>query len=52
MEERRPETRRRLRRWSGPAVFIGGLLLIATLVAAIILVVWAITGFGEGSEGV
>jgi hypothetical protein len=52
MEERRPETRRRVRRWSGPVLFIGGLLVIAAVVAAIILVVWAIAGFGEGSEGV
>jgi hypothetical protein len=52
MEGRRPETRRRVRRWSGPVLFIGGLLVMAAVVAAIILVVWAIAGFGEGSEGV
>ncbi len=52
MEEGRAETRRRVRRWSGPILFIGGLLVIAAVVAAIILVVWAIAGFGEGSEGV
>lgn len=51
MDEPRAETRRRLRLTSPPIAFIGGLLLLAALIAAIILVVWAIGGFGEGSEG-
>jgi hypothetical protein len=36
---------------SPPIAFIGGLLLLAALIAAIIIVVWAVGGFGEGSEG-
>ncbi len=52
MEERSPEARRRMRLASGPLAFVGGLLLIAALIAAIIVVVWAIGGFGtEGGEG-
>ncbi|MBA2615252.1 MAG: hypothetical protein H0U90_05640 [Actinobacteria bacterium] len=51
MEERGPETRRRMRLSSPPVAFIGGLLLLAALIAAIILVIYAIGGFGEGSEG-
>jgi hypothetical protein len=51
VEERSPETRRRLRLFSPPLAFIGGLLLLAALVAAIIIVIWALGGFGEGSEG-
>ena len=44
--------RRRVHRWSGPVAFIGGLLLLAAVVAAIILVIWAVAGFSEGSEDV
>ena len=52
MEERSPETRRRLRLNSAPIAFVGGILLLAVLLTAIILVVWAVGGFGgEGSEG-
>jgi hypothetical protein len=52
VEERSPETRRRMRLFSPPLAFIGGLLLLAALVAAVIIVIWAVGGFGEGSEGV
>ena len=51
MDERSPEARRRLRLASPPIAFIGGLLLLAALIAAIIIVIWAVGGFGEGSEG-
>jgi len=51
MDEQSPETRRRLRRSGPPIAFIGGLLLLAALIAVIILVIYAIGGFGEGSEG-
>ncbi len=51
MDEPRAETRRRVRLTSPPIAFIGGLLLLAALIAAIIIVIWALGGFGEGSEG-
>ena len=39
-------------RRTGPAVaFIGGILLLAALTAAVIIVIWAFGGFGEGDEG-
>ncbi len=51
MVEPSRETRRRLRITSPPIAFVGGILLLAVLLTAIILVVWAVFGFGEGSEG-
>jgi len=51
VDERSAETRRRLRLTSPPIAFIGGLLLLAALIAAVIIVIWALGGFGEGSEG-
>ena len=52
MEERSPETRRRIRLASPPVLFVGGILAIAALVTAVILVIWAVGGFGgEGPEG-
>ena len=51
MDERSPETKRRMRLSSPPIAFIGGLLLLAALLAAVILVIYAVGGFGEGSEG-
>ncbi|MDQ4081404.1 MAG: hypothetical protein M3123_00700 [Actinomycetota bacterium] len=51
MVEPSRETRRRLRLSSPPIAFVGGILLLAVLLTAIILVVWAVGGFGEGSEG-
>ncbi|MBA2536951.1 MAG: hypothetical protein H0V20_05895 [Actinobacteria bacterium] len=52
MEEQSPETRRRLRLNSPPIAFVGGILLLAVLLTAIILVIWAVGGFGgEGAEG-
>ena len=51
MEERSPEARRRVRLSSPPIAFIGGILLLAAVIAAIILVIWVVGGFGEGSEG-
>ncbi len=52
MEEQSAESKRRVRLSSPPIAFVGGLLLLAALIAAIIIVVWALGGFGEGSEGV
>ena len=52
VEEQSAETKRRVRLSSPPIAFVGGLLLLAALIAAIIIVVWALGGFGEGSEGV
>ena len=51
VEEQSAETRRRARIASPPVAFIGGLLVLAAIIAAIIIVIWAIGGFGEGSEG-
>ena len=51
MEEPSAEAKRRVRLSSPPIAFVGGLLLLAALIAAIIVVVWAVGGFGEGSEG-
>ena len=52
MDERSPETRRRFRLAGPPATFIGGLFVIAAVLAAIILVIWGIGGCGgEGAEG-
>jgi hypothetical protein len=51
VDEPSAETRRRVRLTSPPLAFIGGLLLLAAIVAAIIIVIWALGGFGEGSEG-
>jgi hypothetical protein len=36
---------------SPPIAFVGGLLVLAALIAAVIIVIWALGGFGEGSEG-
>jgi hypothetical protein len=52
VEEQSAESKRRMRLSSPPIAFVGGLLLLAALIAAIIIVVWALGGFGEGSEGV
>jgi hypothetical protein len=49
--EQSPETRRRLRLSSPPVAFIGGILLLAVLLTAIIVIIWAVGGFGEGAEG-
>ena len=51
VDERRAETRRRVRLSSPAIAFIGGLLALAAVIAAIILVIYALGGFGEGSEG-
>jgi hypothetical protein len=51
VDEPSAETRRRVRLTSPPLAFIGGLLMLAAIVAAIIIVIWALGGFGEGSEG-
>ena len=49
--EQRPETRRRVRLNSPPIAFIGGILLLAVVLTAIIVIIWAVGGFGEGAEG-
>ncbi len=49
--EKSPQTRRRARLLATPAAFIGTILVVAAIVAAIILVIYAVGGFGEGSEG-
>ena len=46
-----PQTRRRARLLATPATFIVSLLVLAAIVAAIIVVIYALGGFGEGSEG-
>ena len=46
-----PQTRRRARLLATPASFIVSLLVVAAIVAAIIVVIYALGGFGEGSEG-
>jgi hypothetical protein len=52
VDEPGPETRRRIRLNSPPIAFVGGILLLAVLLTAIILVIWAVGGFGgEGAEG-
>ena len=52
MEDRSPETRRRVRFVAPFAVWLGAILLIATVVTVVIFVIWAIGGFGtEGGEG-
>jgi hypothetical protein len=52
IDEQSPETRRRMRLNSPPIAFVGGILLLAVLLTAIILVIWALGGFGgEGAEG-
>ena len=52
VDEQSPETRRRVRLNSPPIAFVGGILLLAVLLTAIILVIWALGGFGgEGAEG-
>ncbi len=51
MEDQSTDTQRR-RRFAAPgAAFILGLLLFALLVGAILVVVYWVGGFGEGSEG-
>ena len=49
--ERSPDSRRRARLFATPAAFVVWLLVVAAIVAGIILVVYAVGGFGEGSEG-
>jgi len=51
MEERSPETRRRLRTSSPGIAFVAGLVILALLVGGIIVLIYAFGGFGEGSEG-
>jgi hypothetical protein len=49
--ENDPETRRRIRREAPAVAFVLGLLALALLVGAILVLVYALGGFGEGSEG-
>ncbi len=51
MKQQSPETRRRIRLSSPPIAFVGGILVLAVLVTAVILVIWLVGGFGEGTEG-
>ncbi len=52
MEERTPETRRRVRMTSPAVGFLVGILALAALAAVVVLVVFALGGFGgEGGEG-
>ncbi len=51
MEERSPETRRRVRLASPPLAFVGGILALAAIIMAVLLVIWVFGGFGgEGTE--
>ncbi|HLM33874.1 MAG TPA: hypothetical protein VK285_07360 [Gaiellaceae bacterium] len=44
--------RRKLRQAVPPIMFIGGLVVLAAIVTAVIVVIWATGGFGgEGTEG-
>ena len=49
--ENNPETRRRIRREAPAVAFVLGLVALALLVGAILVLVYALGGFGEGSEG-
>ena len=52
VDERSPETRRKLRTNLPAAAFIGTLLTILAVVAVILLVIWGVGGCGaEGGEG-
>jgi hypothetical protein len=42
VDEPSAETRRRLRLTSPPLAFIGGLLVLAAILAAVIVVIWAV----------
>jgi hypothetical protein len=47
-----PDDRRKVRQAVPPIMFIGGLLVLATIVTAVIIAIWATGGFGgEGTEG-
>jgi hypothetical protein len=46
-----PETRRRGRKAAPSIGFVLGILVLAAVIGGIIVLVWALTGFGEGSEG-
>jgi len=47
-----PDDRRKVRQAVPSIVFIGGLLVLAAIVTAVIVVIWAAGGFGgEGTEG-
>ncbi len=47
-----PDDRRKVRQAVPSMMFIGGLLILAAIVTAVIIVIWAVGGFGgEGTEG-
>jgi len=46
-----PDDRRKVRQAVPSIMFIGGLLVLASIVTAVIVVIWAAGGFGgEGTE--
>jgi hypothetical protein len=47
-----PDDRRKVRQAVPSIMFIGGLLVLAAIITAVIIVIWSAGGFGgEGTEG-
>jgi hypothetical protein len=49
--ETTPAGRRRARKAAPSAAFVLGFLIVAAVIGGILVLVWALGGFGEGSEG-